>query len=114
MENLRKLGDKKNARAPRPSSSLACAALRGGNRPRRLWANEKDHPAFDPYPRALRATDRSRLAELFAQLVLRPHQRPFAGGRQVLARSVDVEGEHGERGAKGAAFPARASFGRPF
>src|SRR5262249_16267360 len=113
----------KNARAPRPSSSLACAALRGGNRPRRLSANEKDHPAFDPYPgaaqrkvaaRACPWADGSRLAELFAQLVLRPHQRPFARGRQVLARSVDVEGEHGKRGAEGAAFPARASFGRPF
>src|SRR5207244_11990554 len=56
----------------------------------------------------------SSLAELLAQLVLRPHQRLFAGGRQVLARSVDVEGEHGERGAKGAAFSARASFSRPF
>src|SRR5258708_8952164 len=131
----------KNARAPRPSSSLACAALRGGNRPRRLWANEKDHPAFGPHPgvaqraksrrrddplrglcapavrRALRArpdADLPSLAELLAPLVLRPHQRLFAGGRQVLARSVDVEGEHGERAAKPATFSARASFGRPF
>ena len=61
-----------------------------------------------------RDADLSSLAELLAQLVLRAHQRLFAGGRQVLARSVDVEGEHGERGAKGAAFSARASFGRPF
>ena len=54
------------------------------------------------------------LAELLPQLLLRLHQYLLARGRQIFAGAIDVEGEHGERGAKRAAFSARASFGRPF
>src|SRR5262249_33216275 len=78
---------------------------------RHLPINGAEHP---PRRRRDASLDPSRLAELLAQLVLRPHQGPLTGRRQVLAGTIDVEGEHGERGAKGTAFPALASFGRPF
>src|SRR5207302_1599915 len=56
----------------------------------------------------------SCLAELLAQLVLGPHQVPLAGGWQALAGAVDVEREHGQRGAKCVGLAAPAFLGRSF
>jgi hypothetical protein len=56
----------------------------------------------------------SCLAELLAQLVLGPHQGPLAGRWQALAGAIDIECEHGKRGAKGIGLSAPASFSRPF
>lgn len=53
-------------------------------------------------------------AELLAQFLLGSHQCPLARGGQILPRTIDVEREHGERGAEGIGFAAPASFGRPF
>ena len=85
--------------------------LRDGSTVRRIRITGPAHP---PRRTSDTSPDPSRLAELLAQLVLRAHQRPLAGRRQVLAGTIDIEREHGERGAKGTAFPAPASFGRPF
>src|SRR5262249_19828716 len=54
------------------------------------------------------------LAELLAQLVLRPHQGPLAGRGQVLAGAVDVEGQHRERGTVRIALAPTAPFGGAF
>src|SRR5262249_15818622 len=135
MENLRKLGEEKaldlldchHHRHP-PPSRLAkelddcrrmkkiggrSAHIRRGTRGSR-WAHFRinggahaPHCGWDASP------DLSRLAELLAQLVLRPHQGPLTGRGQALTGTIDVEGEHGKRGAKGTAFSTPASFSRP-
>src|SRR5262249_19235777 len=56
----------------------------------------------------------SCLAELLAQLVLGPHQVFLAGRGQAFARTIDIEREHGQRGAKCAGLAAPAFFSRPF
>src|SRR5215467_3313876 len=52
------------------------------------------------------------LAELLAQLVLRPHQGPLAGRGQVLAGAVDVEGQHRKRGTVRITLAPTTPFGR--
>src|SRR5262245_31709084 len=132
MENLRKLGVKKALEL------LDChcdchAPPSGRNRSRRLRANEKLGGLSSHTARLSQLTNLwscgasastlqegppsrrgSCLAELFAQLVLGPHQVPLAGRRQALAGTIDVEGEHGQRGSKWAALAAPASFRRAF
>src|SRR6185295_10353314 len=99
------------------------------NRTRRLRTNEKvcakgelksarGSPTVCPCPRSRSsgfadAWD-SCLAELLAQLVLGPHQVPLAGGWQALAGAVEVEREHGQRGAKCVGLAAPAFLGRSF
>ena len=56
----------------------------------------------------------SCLAELLAQLVLGPHQVLLTGRGQALAGTIDIEREHGQRGAKCAGLAAPAFFSRPF
>jgi hypothetical protein len=86
--------------------------------------NEVERCAADPGPprtltipglrfRAISRTA-SCLAELLAQLVLGPHQGPLARRWQALAGAIDIECEHGKRGAKGIGLAAPASFRRPF
>src|SRR4029453_4031764 len=69
------------------------------DRTRRFRESEKDWRA-------------SIFAELFAQLVLRAHQGALARRRQVLARAVDVEREHGERRAERIRLAPPAALGR--
>jgi hypothetical protein len=50
-------------------------------------------------------------AELFAQFVLRSHQDVPAGRWEVLAGPINVEGEHGKRGAERIGLATAALFG---
>ena len=97
------------------------------DRTRRLGLNEKGRQLAKPcescrnaspgglLPHQTTAICRALLpAELLAQFLLGSHQCLLARGGQVLARTIDVEREHGERGAEGIGFAASASFGRPF
>src|SRR3982074_2707638 len=52
------------------------------------------------------------LAELLPQLLLRLHQYLLARGGQIFAAAIDVEGEHGERGAEWIGLAAIASLRR--
>ncbi len=64
-------------------------------------------------PSLLKARKLALPPELPAQLVLRTHQRLLARRRQVPAGAIDVEGEHGQRGAERIRLAAAAAFGGP-
>src|SRR4029077_10279441 len=130
MKTLRKLAAKKALKLLNCHHDRHAPPPRG-NRTRRLRTNEKvcakgdlglrgdpPRPKVCPCPRSrssgfASACD-SCLAELLAQLVLGPHQVPLAGGWQALAGAVDVEREHGQRGAKCVGLAAPAFLGRSF
>ena len=59
-------------------------------------------------------TDRAALVlpELLSQFVLGSHQNLLPRGRQILSGAIDVEGEHGERGAKRIGLAAPAALRR--
>src|ERR1043166_8492569 len=55
---------------------------------------------------------RRRATELAAQLVLCPHQRLAAAGREILAGAIKVEGQHRQGGAERIRLAPPAALGR--
>src|SRR4249919_29107 len=101
----------------RPSHSSPelddCGRVKKASATGRSTGLRRGAPAHDSH---VLSRDRKALvlAELLPQLLLRLHQYLLARGRQIFAGAIDVEGEHGERGAEWIGLAAIASLRRAF